>query len=193
MIGLARKTSLVDRLNFYERFDDSGLGQGAPISFKLPTATKTQAESANVRVRTSAASFTDDYRDRERSRFLGRMVVRLDEKILLVQLREVLWIQSKGNLLCLHLQNTDYDCRMTMKDLSRMLDPSYFLRVHRNAIVNLEYVTEFDLPRCGNASVRLHNGKALPISRAGRAALSRNLWSRSYVGGNGEQDSENRV
>lgn len=67
-----------------------------------------------------------------------------------------------------------------MNDLYKRLDPDCFLRVHRNAIVNLNYVVEFVLPRYGNAFVYLQDGQALPISKTGRKALRRNLLSIPY-------------
>jgi two-component system LytT family response regulator len=115
-----------------------------------------------------------------KAKFLNRIAVRQDDKLVLVHLREVFWVQSKGNLLSLHLRDADYDCRMTMKDLMAMLDPGCFLRIHRNAIVNLDYVVEFDLPRNGNAFVVLRNGKALPISKSGKTELKRSLSPRSF-------------
>ncbi len=119
---------------------------------------------------------------------LDRMAVRLEEKIVLVSVRDILWIQSRGNLLRMHLQTAWYEHRMTMKDMYRRLDPERFLRVHRNAIVNLDHVVEFDLPRCGNAFVRLRNGKALPISKAGRQVLRRGLLSQSYASAGADGD-----
>ncbi len=112
---------------------------------------------------------------------LSRMTVRAGDKIVLVSIRDVLWIQSHGNMLWLNLQTARYEYRMTMKDMYRQLDPERFLRVHRNAIVNLDHVVEFDLPRSGNAFVHLRNGKDLPISRAARLVLRRGLLSQSYA------------
>lgn len=123
-----------------------------------------------------------EHRGHSQSKFLSRLAVRVNEKLILVRLTEVLWIQSRGNLLRLHLPDAKYDCRMTMKDLLLQLDPEHFLRIHRNAIVNLDHVTEFELPRSGNAFVHLRNSKALPISRAGKLALRRSLLFRnSYI------------
>ncbi len=66
-----------------------------------------------------------------RSKPLSRIAVRRDDKIVLVTLQEVLWIQSKGNLLCFHLAADAYDCRMTMKEIAMMIDQDCFLRIHR--------------------------------------------------------------
>jgi DNA-binding LytR/AlgR family response regulator len=114
-------------------------------------------------------------------RYLSRMAVKVGDKIVLVSMSDVLWIQSHGNLVRLHLQNTSYDHRTTITNTHRHLDPGRFVRVHRNAIVNLDYVIEFDLPQCGNAFVYLRNGKALPISKTARQVLRRGLLSQSYA------------
>lgn len=128
----------------------------------------------------------DFHVDRAMERYAGgdgaacfsRLAVKLGDRFILVQMRDVFWIQSKGNLLCLHLQDADYDCRMTMNDVTKKLDPNYFLRVHRNAIVNLDYVVEFCLPHDGNAYVLLRNGTVLPISRSRRMALRHSILSK---------------
>jgi DNA-binding LytR/AlgR family response regulator len=115
------------------------------------------------------------------AKYLHRMTVRAGDKIVLVPMCDVLWIQSHRNLLQLHLQTANYEHRMTITDMYERLDPEHFLRVHRSVIVNLDYVVEFDLPRHGNAFVHLRNGKALPISRTARLVLRRGLLSQTYA------------
>jgi DNA-binding LytR/AlgR family response regulator len=115
------------------------------------------------------------------AKYLNRMTEKAGDKIVLVPVRDILWIQSNGNLLQLHLQAASYEHRMTIKDIYKRLDPERFLRVHRNALVNLDHVMDFDLPRQGNAFVHLRNGKALPISGTVRGVLRRGLLSQSYA------------
>ena len=110
---------------------------------------------------------------------VSRMPVKVGDRVVLLPLQEILWIQSKGDWICLHAETADYDCRMTMAEMQTKL-PGSFLRVHRNAIVNLMQVLEFILPPSGNAFVSLSNGKALPISRSGRSELRQYLLSCSY-------------
>lgn len=115
------------------------------------------------------------------AKYMTRMTVKAGDKIVLVPVRDILWIQSHGNLLQLHLPTASFEHRMTIKDICRRLDPERFLRVHRNAVVNLDYVVDFDLPRHGNAFVHLSNGKALPITRNVRLVLRRGLLSQCYA------------
>jgi DNA-binding LytR/AlgR family response regulator len=121
------------------------------------------------------------------AQYLNRMAVKAGDKIVLVSMSDVLWIQSHGNLICLHLLNASYEHRVTIKDICRRLDPAHFLRVHRSVVVNLDHVVEFDLPRRGNAFVHLRNGKALPISGAARLTVRRELLSQSYASADDHQ------
>jgi two-component system LytT family response regulator len=110
-----------------------------------------------------------------------RIPVKTGDRVVMLALEEIVWIQSKGDWICLHSETADYDCRITMTDIQAKL-PGSFLRVHRNAIVNLAQVSEFILPSSGNAFVSLSNGKALPISRSGRSELRQYLLSCSSFG-----------
>ena len=115
------------------------------------------------------------------TKYLSRMAVRTEHRIVLVSLHDVVWIQSHGNFLRLHLQGATYLHRMTIQDICSQLDPERFLRIHRTAVVNLDHVVEFALPRRGAALVYLHSGIALPISRARRPELRRGLLSHAWA------------
>jgi DNA-binding LytR/AlgR family response regulator len=127
-----------------------------------------------------AAQLVDEEAEVTSRGALGRIPVRAGDRVVLLPLQKILWIQSKGDWVCLHSESADYDCRMTMTHLNRKL-PGTFLRIHRNAIVNLLHVLEFVLPSSGNALVSLSNGKALPISRSGRSELRQYLLSCSCL------------
>jgi two-component system, LytTR family, response regulator len=107
--------------------------------------------------------------------FLQRLAVEVNEKILLVRVNDIHWIQSCGKQVRLHVGETSHLLRRSMCSLEALLDPNRFLRVHRNAIVNLDHVAEFYLPRAGNMFVRLSNGRSLPLRRGNRSILRRRL------------------
>jgi two-component system LytT family response regulator len=115
------------------------------------------------------------------AKYLSRMNVRAGNSIVLIRVCDIVWVQSHRNLLRLHLKDATYEHRMTMKEICTRLDPERFLRVHRTAIVNLDHVVEFELPRSGSAAVHLSSGQALPVSRAARLNLRRGLLSQSYA------------
>lgn len=107
--------------------------------------------------------------------FLERLAVEVNEKIVLVRVSDIHWIQSCGKHVRLHVGETSHLLRQSMRGLETLLDPNRFLRVHRNAIVNLDHVAEFHLPSAGNMFVKLSNGRCLPLRRGNRSILRRRL------------------
>jgi two-component system LytT family response regulator len=113
----------------------------------------------------------------DRTQFLSRVAAESGETIVLINVKDILWLQSCGNHIRLHLGSATHLVRQTVKNFQRMLDPRYFLRIHRNAIVNLDHVHEFFLPPEGNMHVKLDNGTCLPLRRANRSLLRKTLKS----------------
>ena len=114
-------------------------------------------------------------------KFLQRFAAEFEGKIVLIKVPDVLWVQSFGNYIRVHSASSTHPVRSTMKRIQPLLDPSLFLRIHRNAIVNLDHVIEFILPATGNMFVKLDNGLSLPLRRSSRASLRNFLKSHSLV------------
>ena len=53
----------------------------------------------------------------------------------------------------------------TLKDLETRLNPNRYVRVHRQAIVNIAYVREIDQTPKGDGSVKLKCGITVDLSR----------------------------
>ena len=111
----------------------------------------------------------------EQRRFVQRLAVEADQKIVLLRTEDIEWLQASGNYIRVHLRGIVYLLRQSLKNLQALLDPGRFLRVHRNVIVNLDHVEEFYLPAEGNMFVRLKNGLCLPLRKANRALLRKTL------------------
>jgi two-component system LytT family response regulator len=107
--------------------------------------------------------------------FLHRLAIETGEKIVLVRTADIEWMQSSGNQIRIHVGDTSHLLRQSMKKLHALLDPSRFIRVHRNAMVNLDHVEEFQLPLAGNMFVKLRSGLCLPLRRSSRPALRKML------------------
>jgi len=136
---------------------------------------------ARVRTELAAKELSTGQEQRRRGRhFLQRLAVEANEKIVLVKIEDIRWMQSSGNHIRLHVAKASYLIRQSLKNLQALLDPARFLRVHRNAIVNLDHVEEFHLPPNGNMFVKLNDGLCLPLRKANRALL-RKLLKRHFV------------
>jgi two-component system, LytTR family, response regulator len=62
--------------------------------------------------------------------------------------------------------------RESITDLASKLDPATFLRVHRSAIINMNYVAEIYREGQEEGTVVLLNGQRLKMSKTGRFKLT---------------------
>jgi two-component system, LytTR family, response regulator len=53
----------------------------------------------------------------------------------------------------------------TLKELEARLNPSRFVRVHKQAIVNIGHIMEIDHAPCGDGFAKLKCGLTLELSR----------------------------
>ena len=101
----------------------------------------------------------------ERERGLRtRFVVRQGSAHHFVPVDLVDWIDAADNYLQLHAGGRAHLVRGTMKDAEQELDPAVFVRVHRSAMVNVNYIVGIDAQPAGYA-IRLSDGTKLRTSR----------------------------
>jgi two-component system, LytTR family, response regulator len=68
---------------------------------------------------------------------------------------------------------------MTMRELERRLDPSLFVRAHRSALVNVDFITSVELLPHGEHVAMLSDGARVRIGRTYRSALFEALGERT--------------
>ncbi|MEZ4457585.1 MAG: LytTR family DNA-binding domain-containing protein [Gemmatimonadales bacterium] len=105
----------------------------------------------------------------------ARLAVRTADRVVIVDLAEVRWIEAAGNYARLHLADRAYLTRRTMRDLEATLGPAGFVRVHRSHLVALRFVRELQSLGDGDYELRLDNGVRLVVTRSYRAALEARL------------------
>jgi LytTr DNA-binding domain len=110
----------------------------------------------------------------------------------LLRPEDIEWRQASGNYIRVHLGEMVYLLRQSLRNLQALLDPSHFLRVHRNVVVNLDHAEEFYLPDEGNMFVRLKSGLCLPLRKANRALL-RKILKRPFMARTQDEGRGNRV
>jgi len=108
---------------------------------------------------------------------LTRFVVRSADAIYFVPAAEVLWIESAGNYVRLHAGSGEHVVRTTLRELETRLDPQVFVRVHRSAVVNLEFVKKLEPYFHGEFVITLKDGSQLTSSRSHSARLRELLRS----------------
>jgi two-component system LytT family response regulator len=107
--------------------------------------------------------------------YARRLAARSGNKLNLVRVEEVDWIDAAGNYARLHVGGRRHLVRETMTELESRLDPNRFLRVHRSIIVNVERVTTVEPYSHGAYVLTIRDGARVISSRTYSARL-RTLW-----------------
>jgi two-component system, LytTR family, response regulator len=108
---------------------------------------------------------------RQRPRYLSRVPVRTGDRIVLVDLATVDWLEAADNYVRLHAQKREYLLRETLASLESQLDPNRFARIHRSAIVQIDRIVELHPATHGDFDVLLRDGTRLTLSRTWRDRL----------------------
>lgn len=102
---------------------------------------------------------------------LTRFVVRSAEEIRFVRAAEVAWIESAGNYVRLHTAAGEHTVRTSLRELEGRLDPDVFVRVHRSAVVNVDFIEKLEPYFHGEYVITLRDGSRLSSSRSYSARL----------------------
>ena len=108
-----------------------------------------------------------------RPEYITRIGVPTKDRILLVQVEEIDWIEAADYLVKLHLANKSYSLRETLSNLEAKLDPLKFVRIHRSTIVRIDALREIEPFFGGEAVAILHNGTKLKVGRSHRHKLKK--------------------
>jgi two-component system LytT family response regulator len=101
--------------------------------------------------------------------------IRRDGRTLRIPTRDVLWIESQDYCVRLHLAKGSHLLRASLTLLEQRLAPDRFIRVHRQAIVNVGAVTAIEHVAKGHDVVVLSTGARCRISQSRKAAVERRL------------------
>ena len=108
-------------------------------------------------------------------RYLDRLVVKSDGTTRFVKVGEIESIEGAGVYVTLHVAGKELLYRGTLNDLSEALDPVRFVRVHRSAMVNIDYTIQLEPISHGEFEILLKSGRRVRVSRTYRSVLENRL------------------
>jgi two-component system LytT family response regulator len=106
--------------------------------------------------------------DRE---YLERIAIRSRSRILLLDAKEIAWLEAYGNYVRFHTVPGEggaaavHTVRGTLSSYEQRLDPTRFVRIHRSVIVNVDVVRELHARRTGDFTLITRSGERLTLSR----------------------------
>jgi two-component system, LytTR family, response regulator len=135
------------------------------VDYLLKPISRARLHEAIERVRALDGSQERALDEVVRAQPAGRFLVRSASRYMVVPESRVLYFSSETGLTRLVAENGQYWMEPTLNDLERRLHPSHFFRVSREAVVNLDAVTEVLPMPGGSGEVVLKNGARLEVSR----------------------------
>ena len=99
------------------------------------------------------------------------MTVKADDGYFRIKLADLLYVESVGDLVCLHLAGRQLITRATLKQYVADLSEQGFYQIHKSFLVNARHVVRVSKLRFGDHQVVLSNQKELRLSRRYRSAL----------------------
>jgi two-component system LytT family response regulator len=106
---------------------------------------------------------------------LDRIVVKGRGTTRFLDVTEVECIEAAGMYVVLHSGGKELMHRSSLTEMEAKLDPRYFVRIHRSAIVNLARVAHLEPMTHGEFEVVLKSGKRVRLSRTYRGPLEQRL------------------
>ncbi len=105
-------------------------------------------------------------------RYLDRLTVQAGERLTLVDVADVDWVEAWGDYVRIHLHGRTFTIREKISDLERQLDPGRFARVHRSTIVQIARIKDLVPLLHGDYELTLADNTLLRLSRTYRHRLS---------------------
>ncbi|MGZ3296920.1 MAG: LytR/AlgR family response regulator transcription factor [Xanthobacteraceae bacterium] len=102
---------------------------------------------------------------------LERINVRSVGRIEQIRVDDILWIESAGNYVELHLAGRTVLHRITLNRLQALIAPEEFVRVHRSAIVRRSQIARLETIGDGGCRLTLRCGATVAVSERYLAAL----------------------
>jgi two-component system LytT family response regulator/two-component system response regulator LytT len=147
------------------------------VDYMLKPVEQGRLEQAvqRVRRRVSQHQPADDRLERlmhmmdERRQRRGQLAVRLGERVMLVQVDDIIYASVDGDTIQVVTSQLSGSCNYrTLDELQSRLDPDMFWRVHRSHLVNINKIKEIVPWFSRNYVLRMKDAKAteIPVSRS---------------------------
>jgi two-component system LytT family response regulator len=107
--------------------------------------------------------------------YLTRLAIKERQRVEVVDLRHVDYIDVGGHYLCVHVGKAVHLMRGQLSDIEERLDPAEFARIHRSAIVRIDRVKSLIARTNGDCDVILVDGSKLVLSRTYRERVAGKL------------------
>lgn len=102
--------------------------------------------------------------------------IKIGNKLKVIPISDVHWFEADDYCVKVHTSEKSYTMRKSLKSLQKELATLNFVRIHRSALLNLDYLDHIDFH---SYTVKLQNTLEIPISKSGASLLKEILQTKS--------------
>ncbi|MGZ3183882.1 MAG: LytR/AlgR family response regulator transcription factor [Telluria sp.] len=145
------------------------------LDYLLKPFTPERLEQALAHVRTSVgaqpAAVQAAREAAGRNGPLDRVLIRDGARVHVIPAERIDSIEAQDDYIEIRSEGKGYLKSQRLSELEGQLDPARFVRVHRSYIVNLERIARLEPATRDTHQAVLHDGRTIPVSRAGYQKL----------------------
>lgn len=104
-----------------------------------------------------------------------RIVVKTGTKVKIIPVQDVIYLSADDDYVSVHTAEGSFLKNKTMNFFEQMLDPRYFVRVHRSYIIAIQQITRIDPYEKDAHLAILKSGAKVPVSKTGYVKLKQVL------------------
>ncbi len=108
--------------------------------------------------------------------YAPRLAFKVGDRAVVLKSEEIVWIEAEDYYVRVHSTRGRHLVRVPLASLEERLDPQFFIRAHRGAIVNLREVNELD--QRDGAWLVMSDSSRVPVSRSRRRKVEERLLPR---------------
>jgi len=112
--------------------------------------------------------------------YLERITLKSGNSHLVQKIQSIPCFTAAANYVTVHFNGKGFRIRVSIGSLEKQLDPQQFVRIHRCAIINLDFLKEFRLRGRGGYLVTMSDGKELSMSRRYTGRFLKTISSLKY-------------
>ena len=104
-----------------------------------------------------------------------RIVVKTGTKVKIIPVQDVQYLMADDDYVSVYTAEGSFLKNKTMNFFEQMLDPRYFVRVHRSYIIAIQQITRLDPYEKDSHLAILKSGAKIPVSKTGYVKLKQVL------------------
>lgn len=107
--------------------------------------------------------------------YIDRLVLEKKGEKFFLDVQKITWIEAGGAYVYVHTGEKKFIKRILLGKLEKQLDPRFFIRIHRSAIVHIDAIHSLHHHSHGDYNIMLMDGTELKLSRNYRDNLQERL------------------